>query len=326
MTEVKAGPSDPPRLVTDDSEGDAQAATGVPGADAYEVAVDEGFEGTREEWLASLVGPPGEAGPPGPPGNDGAAGGPGTPGVDGKDAYQIARDQGYGGTRTQWLATLVGPQGPTGTKGDTGNTGPTGSTGPQGPKGDTGSTGQTGSQGPKGDTGQTGPQGPKGDQGIQGNQGPQGIQGPAGPGATVIKLTADQAFSLVALTNVTNLSFAVTAGTLYRFRFDVIFRTAVTTTGIGLGLTYPAVTSMAAHARIPFAVDGSDAVFEGEITTSGDSVLTTAVVAATTDYLAVIEGVILPSANGTVQLQARTEVAASAATVRNGSHLSWQAI
>jgi hypothetical protein len=32
-------------------------------------------------------------------------------GGDGKDAYQIARELGYGGTRTQWLATLVGAAG-----------------------------------------------------------------------------------------------------------------------------------------------------------------------------------------------------------------------
>lgn len=32
-------------------------------------------------------------------------------GADGKSAYQLARDGGYGGTQTQWLATLIGPAG-----------------------------------------------------------------------------------------------------------------------------------------------------------------------------------------------------------------------
>jgi hypothetical protein len=58
------------------------------------------------------------ANPP-PAGDDGA------PGADGKSAYQIARDHGYGGTETAWLASLVGAQG---AKGDTGNTGPPGTT------------------------------------------------------------------------------------------------------------------------------------------------------------------------------------------------------
>jgi len=35
---------------------------GAPGKSAYEIAVDNGFEGTEQEWLASLVGPQGPAG------------------------------------------------------------------------------------------------------------------------------------------------------------------------------------------------------------------------------------------------------------------------
>ena len=36
---------------------------GATGRSAYQVAVDEGFEGTEEQWLASLMGPAGPAGP-----------------------------------------------------------------------------------------------------------------------------------------------------------------------------------------------------------------------------------------------------------------------
>ena len=38
------------------------------GKSAYEVAVANGFEGTEEEWLASLQGEPGDPGDPGEPG------------------------------------------------------------------------------------------------------------------------------------------------------------------------------------------------------------------------------------------------------------------
>lgn len=34
---------------------------GLPGYSAYEIAVKNGFEGTEEEWLASLIGPKGDA-------------------------------------------------------------------------------------------------------------------------------------------------------------------------------------------------------------------------------------------------------------------------
>lgn len=103
-------------------------------------------------------------------GGGGGGGGAGTPG---KSAYEVAVDNGYTGSVTQWLASLVGPRGATG------------ATGPAGPAGPAGPTGATGAQGPKGDTGATGAQGPKGDPGIQGPAGATGAQGPKGdPGAT----------------------------------------------------------------------------------------------------------------------------------------------
>lgn len=46
-------------------------ADDVRGASAYEVATDNGFVGTEAEWLASLVGPQGEAGANGVNGADG---------------------------------------------------------------------------------------------------------------------------------------------------------------------------------------------------------------------------------------------------------------
>lgn len=81
------------------------------------------------------AGPPGRdgaTGASGQPGRDGAAGSNGLDGLDGLSAYQVARANGYGGTQTQWLASLVGVQGP---KGDAGAAGATGATGPQGPQG-----------------------------------------------------------------------------------------------------------------------------------------------------------------------------------------------
>lgn len=50
---------------------DGEFVGGRDGKSAYEIAVEHGFEGTEEEWLESLVGPPGPEGPPGPPGEDG---------------------------------------------------------------------------------------------------------------------------------------------------------------------------------------------------------------------------------------------------------------
>jgi hypothetical protein len=43
-------------------------ADGAPGKSAYEIAVLNGFQGTEQEWLQSLIGPKGDKGDPGEPG------------------------------------------------------------------------------------------------------------------------------------------------------------------------------------------------------------------------------------------------------------------
>lgn len=51
---------------------------GLRGYSAYEVAVLDGFVGTEDDWLASLVGPEGPEGPQGPEGPAGSGGGGGS--------------------------------------------------------------------------------------------------------------------------------------------------------------------------------------------------------------------------------------------------------
>lgn len=92
---------------------DSAVIEGVEGDSAYEVAVNNGFAGTEEEWLDSLVGPPGATGPTGSTGPTGATGATGA----------------------------TGPTGPTGPQGTAGATGATGATGPTGPTGSDGADG-----------------------------------------------------------------------------------------------------------------------------------------------------------------------------------------
>lgn len=75
----------------------------VPGLSAYQLAVQAGFEGDLNAWLASLVGPPGP--PDGPRGFS---------------AYEIAVQNGFVGSPTAWLASLHGADGDDGTDGDDG--------------------------------------------------------------------------------------------------------------------------------------------------------------------------------------------------------------
>jgi hypothetical protein len=141
---------------------------------AYQIWLAQGNTGTAQDFLNTLVGPAGASGPTGqqgiagvqgmigpsgPQGIQGPAGvagatgpqgiqGPvGPTGMDGKSAYEIAVLNGFVGTETQWLLSLVGA---------TGVAGPTGATGPQGPVGLTGATGPQGLQGATGATGSNG--------------------------------------------------------------------------------------------------------------------------------------------------------------------------
>ena len=92
---------------------------GIPGASAYEVAVQNGYVGTEEEWLASLVGPQGEQGPQGETGATGPAGPANTLsiGTVTKDDNPSAT---ITGTSPNQILNLTLPKGD---KGDTGNSG-----------------------------------------------------------------------------------------------------------------------------------------------------------------------------------------------------------
>ncbi len=97
--------------------------SGQDGKSAYELAVQEGFEGTVEEWLESLKGKEGEQGvkgdtgakgTKGDKGNTGEQGLQGEQGLDGEDglsAYQLAVKQGFEGSLDEWLESLHGKDG-----------------------------------------------------------------------------------------------------------------------------------------------------------------------------------------------------------------------
>jgi len=162
----------------------------------------------------------------------------------------------------------------------------------------------------KGDTGDTGPQGPQGSQGIQGIQGISGI------------VTAKQSAQVtnssnITPTDVTGLSFALTANRRYHFKFLVTFQTVATTTGIAFTFTAPNTTFINWKVKIQQAAAGTDTYYENQALTSSSVLVSASVIAANTDYWAEVEGVIEPSADGTLQLQTRSEVNASQVTIKN---------
>ena len=71
----------------------AQGDDGSTGKSAYELAVENGYSGSLNEWLASLNG---------------------TNGNNGKSAYELAVENGYRGTQADWLESLKGINGSNG--------------------------------------------------------------------------------------------------------------------------------------------------------------------------------------------------------------------
>ena len=158
----------------------ANGEKGTDGKSAYQIAVEQGYQGSESDWLSSLKGDKGDKGEKG---NTGAKGNPGQDGTDGKSAYAIAVEHGYEDSEEKWLLSLKGE------KGDTGERGEKGDTGLQGERGEKGETGQQGEQGPKGEKGDPGDRGLQGVPGEKGEKGDAGVAGKDGfsPIANVVK-------------------------------------------------------------------------------------------------------------------------------------------
>ena len=212
---------------------------GEAGLSAYMLAKTyDGFEGSMQEWLDTLVGPQGPEGPAGPQGEKGEKGDRGLQGENGLSAYMLAKTyDGFEGSLPEWLDSLKGPAGPQGPKGEpfkyedfteeqikelirdielgAGGLGKSayeiakehGFKGTEEEwleslKGEIGPEGPAGPQGEKGEIGPEGPMGPQGEKGEQGEvgpQGPQGIQGEDGIG--VESMLIDEGHLYVTLTN-----------------------------------------------------------------------------------------------------------------------------
>ena len=134
----------------------ADGEKGTDGKSAYQIAVEQGYQGSESDWLSSLKGDKGDKG------NTGAKGNPGQDGADGKSAYAIAVEHGYEDSEEKWLLSLKGEKGDTGERGEKGETGQQGEQGPKGEKGDPGDRGLQGVPGEKGE---------KGDAGVAGKDG-----------------------------------------------------------------------------------------------------------------------------------------------------------
>lgn len=207
----------------------AEGPRGDDGLSAYEIAVNEGFDGSQSEWVESLKG---LRGPEGfsayqlalNAGFQGSVeqwletlkGQDGIIGRDGLSTYELALESGYVGSLEEWLSTAQGPQGADGPRGRDGPTGKSAfehaqDEGFQGSLTEwlatlKGADGRDGDPGPEGKSAfdlalETGFVGSL-EEWLETAQGPQGVEGPRGadgspgtPGQSAYELAVDRGFS-----------------------------------------------------------------------------------------------------------------------------------
>lgn len=126
-------------------------------------------------------------------------------------------------------------------------------------------------------------------------------------------------------TDVSGLSWAVKAGEVYEFSAKVVYDAAATTDGASFSITGPASPTVCAYKSVVPTAAGTQVAAFGNAYQLPASAQTTGS-AFTTDNVAIVEGVIEPSADGVVQVRGIGE-SASVITVQGASCvLTWKRV
>ena len=117
------------------------------------------------------------------------------------------------------------------------------------------------------------------------------------------------------IADVTGLSFPVVAGTKYSFKFFIVYSSAATTTGSRWSINGPATTFVHYRSQYPTTATAitNNAALAGYNLPAASNASS-----LTTNNIAIIEGIIQPSANGTVIARFASEITASAITAIGG--------
>ena len=141
-------------------------------------------------------------------------------------------------------------------------------------------------------------------------------------GWSTVKMSTIRTTTTTSTAAITELAFTVSNTIASFFEFGIVYASDISTNGIRLGLTAPATSSLAATVNIPHGTGTAvpQLMAFGNISTTGDSVVTSTTPVASTKYFAIMYGSIVPSANGTLQLTYATETAGRAISTFAGSY------
>lgn len=146
-----------------------------------------------------------------------------------------------------------------------------------------------------------------------------------GGGATVVKITTQvDNTANDTLADVTGLSFPVTSGLTYRFRFVISYDSSATAVGSRWSINGPTFTRLAYRSMYSLLV--TTQVTNSAISTYNFPAAASGTSGATTGNIAIIEGTITPSANGTVIARFAREGAFGMISAMPDSYVEYQAI
>lgn len=122
------------------------------------------------------------------------------------------------------------------------------------------------------------------------------------------------------IADVTGLSFSVTAAETYKFKFIIAYTSAATTTGSRWSINGPGSPTLLNYSSRYTINATSETV---NYATAYDIPAASNASSLTAGNIAIIEGIIKPSANGTVIARFASEVSSSAIVAKAGSLLEW---
>lgn len=136
-----------------------------------------------------------------------------------------------------------------------------------------------------------------------------------------VRTTADVSSSSTSPVGVslTELSMAVLSGATYNYEFYIIVRTSNSADGVAFGIDIPS-SLFSGELRVPQSANSAFSEFQAPIT--GTGVVMTASSSfpgQNTNYLAIINGLIAPAADGSIVPIFSTEVSGTTVTVKAGS-------
>ncbi len=126
------------------------------------------------------------------------------------------------------------------------------------------------------------------------------------------------------IADVTGLSFSVLNGKTYLFEFDIIFTAAATTTGSRWSINGPTTTFL--NYESIYALTSTSATFNAMLQAYDNPSGANATSATTGNNWAKINGIIRPSADGTVIARFASEISSSAIVAKAGSVVRYQQV